>query len=325
MRRAAISAAVIAGSLAVPGTAAAHQRTGRVAVDYEATVTPLRPPLAQAVSVRIYRADLALRLKALGSHRVVVLGYTGEPFLRLGADGTFANRSSLTAAGLGLVKPGSAAGWHLVSTAPRLIWHDARLRGLHTGVHERRWTVPVLVDGSRAELSGQLIRVPAPPAWPWLAIAAVFAAATALLLALRRPALLRMAATGLGWVSGIATIVIASGLAAAQTGTEGTWVEATNEILFALVGIAVLIRGSRHARALAGGALGLLALAVGVASLPVLLHGVVLSALPAGIARTAVALAVSAGAAGTLVGLVVLVDVLEHYEEPSSVERYLQR
>lgn len=110
MHRAAIAAAVVAGSLAIPGTASAHGRTGRVAVDYRATVTPLRGSLARALAVRVYRADLALRLVALGSHRVLVLGYAGEPFLRLGADGTYASRSSLTAAGLGLVRAGSGTG-----------------------------------------------------------------------------------------------------------------------------------------------------------------------------------------------------------------------
>jgi len=117
MHRAAIAAAVVAGSLALPATAAAHLRTGRVAVDYEATVAPLQPPVAQALAVRVYRADLALGLRVSDHHRVVVLGYTGEPFLRLGAGGTYASRSSLTAAGLGLVGPHSGTGWQLVSRA----------------------------------------------------------------------------------------------------------------------------------------------------------------------------------------------------------------
>jgi hypothetical protein len=323
VHRAAIAAAVVAGSLAVPATADAHLRTGRVAVDYEATVAPLRPQLAQALAVRVYRADLALGVRAIGRHRVVVLGYTGEPFLRLGADGAYTNRSSLTAAGLGLVGPHSGTGWQLVSRTPRLIWHDARVRGLPAGVEHGRWAVPVLVDGSRVELSGTLTHVPRPPPWPWVALGAAFAAATALLLALRRPALLRPAATALGWVSAIATIVVACGFALAQTASEGTWVEAVNEVVFALVGLAFLVRGSRDTRGIAGGALGLFALAVGLKGVPVLLHGVVLSALPAGVARTAVALAVSAGFAATVVGLVVFFDVLEHYEDPALLERHL--
>jgi hypothetical protein len=56
------------------------------------------------VEARIYRADLAIRLTSRGAHRVVVLGYQGEPFLLLDADGAFVNAGSLTAAGAGLTR-----------------------------------------------------------------------------------------------------------------------------------------------------------------------------------------------------------------------------
>jgi len=321
VRHFAVAACVAGGALLLPGTAAAHLRTGRVSVDYKATVAPLRPPLAGAVEVRVYRADLALGLTALSGHRVVVLGYSGEPFLRFAAGRVYANRSSLTAAGLGLATRGT--GWQLLSRQPRWIWHDARVRGLPAGVERGRWTVPLLVDGTPAELSGDLTRPPRPPAWPWLGVGAVFAAATVVLLVRRRPARLRTAAAALGWLSAVATLFVTCGFAASSTASEGTWVESGNEILFVLVGVGFLVAGSADTRALAGGALGLLALAVGLTSLPVLLHGVVLSALPGNVVRTAVVVAISAGAAAAVVGLVVFFDVLEHYEEPASVERYL--
>jgi hypothetical protein len=321
VRHLALAASVVAGALLLPGTAAAHLRTGRVAVDYAANVAPLRRPLAGAVEVRVYRADLALSLTALRGHRVVVLGYSGEPFLRFAAGRVYASRSSLTVAGLGLARSGT--GWRLLSRQPRWIWHDARVRGLPADVERSRWTVPLLVDGRRAELSGTLTRPPRPPVWPWLAIGAVFAAATVLLVVRREPGRLRIAAAALGWLAATATLLVTCGFAASSTASEGTWVESGNEILFVLVGAGFLVARSADTRALAGGALGLLALAVGLKSLPVLLHGVVLSALPGNVARTAVVLAISAGAAAAVVALVVFFDVLEHYEEPASVERYL--
>jgi len=88
-------------------------------------------------------------------------------------------------------------------------------------------------------------------------------------------------------------------------------VEGGNELVFALVGLAVLVRGSDDARAVAGGALGLLGLAVGLGKLPVLLHGIVLSALPGALARLAVVLAIWAGAAATALGLAVFFGLME--------------
>lgn len=232
------------------------------------------------------------------------------------------NRGSLTARGLGFVK-GPGKGWRLRSRMPRVTWHDARLRGLATGLDRRRWSVPLLVDGVRAELGGELRHVSPPPAWPWLAIGAVFAAASALLLARRPQELLRSASAGLGWIAAGATVLLTSGFAAASTSSESTWIETGNELVIVLVGIAFLVRGSRNTRALAGGALGLVALAVGLTNMPVLLHGVVLSALPGNLARAADVIAISAGAAAMVAGLLVFIDVLEHYEEPPSLERFL--
>ena len=118
-----------------PGPRAPALRTGRVAVDYRASVFPLHPPLVGAVDVRVLRPDLALRVRALAGHRVVVLGYFDEPFLRIGPGGVFVNEASLTAAGAGLAAagtpPGHTARWRLHSHTPSATWHDARLRLTH--------------------------------------------------------------------------------------------------------------------------------------------------------------------------------------------------
>jgi hypothetical protein len=323
VRRICILVAVIA--LAAPGTASAHLRTSRAAVDYRATVSPLRAPLAGAVSVRVYRADLALGLTALGRHRLVVLGYLGEPFLRLGPDGVFVNAASPTAAGARLATPrrgSSGSVWRLRSRRPSLTWHDARLRGLPSGVTSRRWAVPLFVDGRRSNLEGTIQRVTAPSAWPWLVVGAVFAVATGVL-ARRSRRLLRAATATLGGLAAASTLTSAIGFGVASTASTGTWIEGANEAVFALVGAAFLARGSPDAKALAGGLLGLLGLAVGLTKLPVLLHGVVLSALPGEVARLAVVLGIEAGAAAAILGVVVFFDVLEHYEEPDLLERYL--
>jgi hypothetical protein len=117
--------------------------------------------------------------------------------------------------------------------------------------------------------------------------------------------------TRLGILAGAGTIVTAAAFAFASNASEGRWVEAGNEAVFALVGLAVVARGSRDARKIAAGALGLLALAAALTKVPVFLHGVVLSALPATPARSAVALTIWIGAAVTALGLVLFAELLE--------------
>ena len=183
------------------------------------------------------------------------------------------------------------------------------MRGLPPGIDRGRWTIPLRVDGRRDRLTGELVRVEAPSPWPWLALGLPFVAVTAV--ALRRRRALPRAAVVLGVLAGAATIVTAAVFAFASNASQGRWIEAGNETVFALVGLAVVVRGSRSGRVIAAGALGLLALAVGLTKVPVFLHGVVLSALPATPARAVVALAIWIGAAATALGIVLFDEVLE--------------
>jgi hypothetical protein len=91
----------LAFALAAPPGAQAHLRTGRVATDYRADVSPLRSPLSDALAVRIYRSDLAIRLSGRGLHEILVLGDLREPLLRLGPTGVEVAAASPTAAGEG--------------------------------------------------------------------------------------------------------------------------------------------------------------------------------------------------------------------------------
>jgi hypothetical protein len=286
----------IVSALAAPAAADAHIRTGSVAVDYRVRVFSTRLPLA----AHVYLGDRAVRLSVRPGHSVTVLGYGGEPFLRIdGAGATVLG--SPTAAALGLTA-GHRSGRSFT-------WHDARVRGLPPEIDRGRWTIPLLVDGRRARLAGELVRVDAPPLWPWLALGLPFVAGTAV--ALRRRAALERSAIALGVLAGAATLVTAAAFAFASNASEGRWVEAGNEAVFALVGLAVVARGSRDARKIAAGALGLLALATALTKVPVFLHGVVLSALPATPARAAVALTIWIGATATALGLVLFAELLE--------------
>jgi hypothetical protein len=296
-----------------------------LAVDYRANVFSLRPLLARAVRVRIYKSDLALGLTVRDGHHVVVFGYLGEPLLRLSAAGVAVNESSPTAEAIGLskeIRSGDAGpAWQPRSGGREIVWHDARLRGLPPGVRRERWAVPVAVDGRRARLQGEIWRVDAPSPWAWLALGAPFVRLTALVLVAHRMPLIRAATRWFGGAAAAGTIATAGTFAFASSASAGRWIEGANEVVFALVGLAIVCLGLPDARVLAGGGLGLLGLSVGLSKVPVLLHGVVLSALPDLGARIAVVLTIWAGAAAAALGLVAFFDVLEHQPEPADLHR----
>lgn len=310
-------------ALAAPAGASAHLRSGVVAVDYRASVVSPNP----AVKARVYQSDRALSVTAEPGHTVVILGYLGEPSVRIAAGRLAVNASSLTAAGLGLLKGSSSGtGWRLRSRSLTFVWHDRRLRGLPAGVDRKRWTIPLVVDGRFAQLTGELRRIKRLPAWPWIVLGLPFVLATVLLLLLRRRmSWVRAAAVAFGVTSALGMLATGAGFALDSYGSGGKWVAAANELVFALVGIAFVVRGSREVKAIAGGALGFLGLGVGLSKIPVLLHGVVLSVLPSMIARLVVVLTISAGAVATVLGLLVFEESLDRKskEEPSKDETRL--
>jgi hypothetical protein len=306
-----------------PQGASAHVRTGLVAVDYRANVSALPPSARKAIAIRVYKGDRALGLSVRPGHVVVVLGYLGEPFLRLDAAGVSVNDASLTATGVGLAKPAKKSEstrsvWRLASHRRTVVWHDARLRERPTGGQRREWTVPLVLDGRQVRLAGDLWRVDAPAVWPWIVAGLPFVLLVIVLLLRRRMRVVRMAAVSLGLAASAGLIVAEAGFVFDSSASGGKWAEAGNAFVFALAGVGVIARGSRDARAIAGGALGLLGLSLGLTKIPVFLHGVVLSVYPAVVTRLALAVTIWAGAAAVVVGLAVFSDALERQEDPSA-------
>jgi hypothetical protein len=165
------STLVALAALVAPTAAGAHIRSSVVAVDYRARVFPLAAPLGAARAVRVYESDQALGLTVRPGHTLVVLRYTEEPFVRINGAGVAVNASSPTAAAVGLLCRGSPSvgvepAWHRLSGRRTVIWHDARVRELAPDQERREWAVPLVVDGRRARLEGEIWRVRAPSPWP---------------------------------------------------------------------------------------------------------------------------------------------------------------
>jgi hypothetical protein len=187
--------------------AAAHGAGGIVATNFEVTVDGITPPLP-GVRVRAIEAGSRLELRNDGPE-VVVLGDRGEPYLRVGPDGTFENRRSPTAdlnrrSGHGPAptapEPASTeADWRKLSDAPVARWH-------HHGTHwegprnppevesrpgERhvvypRWEIGLQRGADRAAVFGKLTWVPGPSPAPWFGLMAFAFLAVGALGLLRR-------------------------------------------------------------------------------------------------------------------------------------------
>jgi hypothetical protein len=180
-------AAAIVATTATP--AAAH--AGLVeASDYEARIT--KGPGLPGVELRV-TAGSFFELTNRAPTEVVVEGYEGEPYLRVGPGGAFENRRSPSVY-LNATRNGgealpaeanskAAPRWRRIGDGPTVRWHDHRLHWMHPepppavrGDEDRRhvvdrWRLGLRLGGSPAEARGVLTYVPAPSPWPWAALA----------------------------------------------------------------------------------------------------------------------------------------------------------
>ena len=291
-------------ALVAPPSAGAHIRSDAVAVDYRARVLAVPASFA----VLIYESGRAVRLTAAPGHSAVVLGYLDEPFVRVTAAGVEVNTAAPTT-GAAALRVAHSAGWQRLSESRSVTWHDNRVRALPPGIDRARWQIPLLVDGRPVSLQGELWRVREPAWWPWLLIGLPFVLVSLLVFFRRRPAV-SSAAAAFGLLAAAGLVASGAGLAFDTYASTGKWIALGNELALAVAGVAVIAIGTRVARGLAGGALGLLGLAAVALTFPVILHGVVLSVFPATVAQVVLALTLWSAVAATAFGLVVFEDEL---------------
>jgi len=303
--------ACAATALAAPAPAAAHLRSGTVAVDYDATVSQ---PAPAAFTARIYQSDRAVGLTVRPGHVVLVKGYLGEPMLRLSGSGVGVNAASPTAAGAGLF-PGSARAvaarpvWH-VRPGRTAVWHDRRTAGLPAGVARGGWRIPLVVDGRRLVLTGTLVRLPRPAIWPWSIVLALCLGAGVLLPLRLGTTAVRRAALVAAVVASAAAAEVAIAFALDPYASPGTWIAGIDELALLAAGLAVLVWAPRQAHVPAAVGIGLLAVAVGLSKGAAFLHAAALS-LAAGATRPMLAIAIGAGCAAAISGWLAYVRASE--------------
>ncbi len=171
---------------------------------YQSRVISITPPTS-AIRARIVGGDSFIDVTVTRGHRLIVIGYRGEQYLRYEPNGdVLENQSSpttyLNKNRFGDVTvppnatPQATPRWKQVASGGDWAWHDHRTHWMdpqppldrHPGQRILDATVPLRLDGHTESIRVISTWLPRPSLWPSIAGAAVAAvAATAGLLALR--------------------------------------------------------------------------------------------------------------------------------------------
>ncbi|MEP6660691.1 MAG: hypothetical protein ABJD24_12305 [Acidimicrobiales bacterium] len=207
MKRVVAFVALAALSLVGPGAIAASAH-GADESNYRSVVTSIAPSTT-AFTVRTIELGSRLELTVAQGHTVLVNGYDGEPYLRIGYDGVYENFHSPShwvnkdRYGRVALPPEANSDlppeWVRVGNGPSVRWHDHRTHWMalvlppivqpaqgERHIIEPAWKVPLVLDGQPAEVTGELTWEPAPSALPWLVGAAAEAIACLLAIRFRR-------------------------------------------------------------------------------------------------------------------------------------------
>jgi hypothetical protein len=199
----ALALAVFAAVILAPG-ASAHPRAEGYARGFQSKVLSVQPEVA-GLSVTVVDGDDRLRVENQSGTELIVLGYDGEPYLRIGPDGVFRNQRSpasylnrdrFARSAVPLeADPGATPLWKRVSSRPAWQWHDHRIQWMGSGppaaVRDAPrvahaifdWRVPARLGARPLAVTGRLDYVPPPgegASWALIAAVALTGAAAAL-------------------------------------------------------------------------------------------------------------------------------------------------
>ncbi|TCB90131.1 hypothetical protein E0H26_27420 [Micromonospora zingiberis] len=323
-------AGTVTALLATAAPAVAHGADAPNGTDYRVEVTAVAPDRPQ-LRVRVIEAGARLELTNTGDEPVEVIGYSGEPYLRVGPDGVYENtRSPATYLNRTIVgdtvlpaeaDPAAEPQWRRVDAGSTARWHDqralwreagppAQVRAAPDREHRvRDWVVPLRDAHGPVEIRGTLDWVPPPDAYHWWVVAvlgALAVGALGLLPAASAPG--GRALVGVGALlaaGGAAAVLLAVGrvLDAGAAGVGAVLVGLlTGPLWTLLAGLGALAAarwasrrrpGADFVVALAGACLALFA---GVTNAAILARAVVPVPWPPTLARLLVALVIAVGA-----------------------------
>lgn len=213
----AIQVTVIAGTAA---PAFAHGGGGPDASNFLSTVRevsraddggePSGPANLGGLTFRVLANDALLELENSGREEVTIIGYSDEPYLRIGPDGVFQNNNSpatfINQERFGQVEVPSGVSataepdWEKVSDESTYAWHDHRIHWMSQApppqvasnetdetIEIFEWTVPFRVGDEPYAVEGTLNWIRPGSPWPWL-LGGLAVTSLPLLAAFTRPA-----------------------------------------------------------------------------------------------------------------------------------------
>ena len=170
--------------------AAAHGVGGIQPSNFETTVHGTTPRVP-GLTVRVIDLGNELELRNDSGAEVVVLGYQDEPYLRVGPRGVFENRRSpatyLNRTRNGTTKvpaeadPAAAPEWNRIDAGQVARWHDHRAHWMGTEDPPEvarapdkqhlvdHWSFQLRSGSQDITVTGDLLWVPGPSPWGWLA------------------------------------------------------------------------------------------------------------------------------------------------------------
>jgi hypothetical protein len=198
--RATLLALVLAGASIVIAAepAGAHGLGGLQPTNYESRLLRVEPGV-RGIELRVLDLGTRLQVSNRTARDVTVLGYQGEPYLRVGPHGAFENTRSpatylnrsttITKPAPKSADPSARPVWNKLSSGHTVQWHDHRAHFMGTReppVVQRdprqrrvleRWNVVMLQGDRTITATGEIVWVPPPSPWPFVIVALVLAVA----------------------------------------------------------------------------------------------------------------------------------------------------
>jgi hypothetical protein len=183
-----LTALLVAAVLLATAAPAGAQGLGGVEAHKHRTELRSVTPNVSGLALEFVDLGTKVRLTNRTSHDVTVLGYDGEPYLRVGPRGIFENvrspatylnrTSTITSAPPKRADPKAAPVWEQIGSGDTVLWHDHRAHFMGTSDPPEvardpgqrhvidNFEIPMRTNGQTVVARGRIVYVPPPSPWP---------------------------------------------------------------------------------------------------------------------------------------------------------------